>query len=132
MLRLGRISGEDRNGVEGKGNGLEQRFSCNLKSILEQSCTGERVEEHTAHAPATEATIPPDIIIGLTPLVLLKSIPLNAPARTLFAESCLPRRCPMKELNPLYTNAITPAELPKKGPRRVTAFKTEFNRSFGG
>lgn len=46
----------------------------------------------TAHPPATEATIPPEIIIGLMPLVLLKSIPLSAPAATLFAESCLPLR----------------------------------------
>ena len=28
--------------------------------------------------------------------------------------------------------AMTPAELPKKGPLRVTAFKTELSRSFGG
>lgn len=27
---------------------------------------------------------------------------------------------------------MTPAELPKNGPRRVTAFSTEFSRSFGG
>jgi hypothetical protein len=60
-----------------------------------------QTKELTAHAPATEATIPPDIIIGRTPLVLLKSIPLSAPARILFAESCFPRRCPMKELKPL-------------------------------
>lgn len=76
--------------------------------------------------------MPPEIIIGRTPLVLLKSIPLSAPARTLFAESCFPRICPIKELKPLYTIAMTPAEFPKNGPRRVTAFKTEFNRSFGG
>ena len=44
----------------------------------------------TAHAPATDATIPPEIIIGRIPLVLLNIIPLNAPAATLFAESCLP------------------------------------------
>src|ERR1700721_787183 len=73
----------------------------------------------TAHAPATDATIPPEIIMGRTPLELLKIIPLKAPARTLFAESCFPLKCPIKELKPLYTIAITPAEFPKKGPRRV-------------
>ncbi|KAI4125989.1 MAG: hypothetical protein LQ347_005146 [Umbilicaria vellea] len=30
------------------------------------------------------------------------------------------------------TIAITPAELPKNGPRLVTEFSTEFSRSFGG
>lgn len=86
----------------------------------------------TAHAPATVATIPPEIIIGRIPLVLLKSIPLKAPATILFAESCLPRIYPIKELKPLYTMAITPAEFPKNGPLLVTAFNTEFNRNFGG
>lgn len=86
----------------------------------------------TAHAPATLATIEPEIIIGRIPLVLLKIIPLKAPAAILFTESCFPRMLPIKELNPLYTNAITPAEFPKKGPRRVTAFNTELRRNFGG
>jgi hypothetical protein len=86
----------------------------------------------TAHAPATVATIPPEIIIGRIPLVLLNSIPLRAPATILFAESCFPRICPIKELKPLYTMAITPAEFPKNGPLLVTAFSTEFNLNFGG
>jgi hypothetical protein len=70
--------------------------------------------------------------MGLIPLVLLKSIPLKAPATILFAESCFPRICPIKELKPLYTMAITPAEFPKNGPLLVTAFNTEFNLNFGG
>lgn len=56
-------------------------------------CQEERrtvASELTAHAPATDATIPPEIIIGRTPRVLLKIIPLNAPAAILFAESCFP------------------------------------------
>ena len=113
---------------------LEYGFSCNLESIVSTFMFREQNFKYllTAHAPATEATIPPEIIIGRTPLVLLKIIPLSAPARTLFAESCLPLICPIKELKPLYTIAITPAEFPKNGPRLVTAFSTEFNRSFGG
>jgi hypothetical protein len=62
---------------------------------------GIRGSKHTAHAPATDATMPPEIIIGRIPLVLLNTIPLKAPANTLFAESCLPRIDPMKELKPL-------------------------------
>jgi len=27
---------------------------------------------------------------------------------------------------------MTPAEFPRKGPRRVTALRTEFSRNFGG
>jgi hypothetical protein len=64
--------------------------------------------------------------------VLLKSIPLRAPARTLFAASCFPRIYPIVEFTPLYTNAMTPAELPRKGPLRVTAFRTELSLSLGG
>lgn len=45
----------------------------------------------TAHAPAIEATIPLEINIGFTPLVLLKMAPLKAPATMLFAASCFPR-----------------------------------------
>lgn len=86
----------------------------------------------TAQAPATVATTPPEIIMGLTPLVLLKTIPLNAPATMLFAASCFPLKWPMKELIPLYTIAMTPAELPRNGPLLVTAFRTEFSLSFGG
>lgn len=86
----------------------------------------------TAQAPAAPATSPPDINIGLNPLVLLKSIPLSAPAAMLLTLSCFPRQCPIVELTPLYTMAITPAELPRKGPRRVTLFSTLFKRSFGG
>lgn len=47
--------------------------------------------EHTAQSPAMLATIPPEIIMGFTPLVLLKIIPLRAPATILFAASCFPR-----------------------------------------
>lgn len=92
----------------------------------------QRVYTLTAHPPATEATTPPEIIIGLRPLVDLKIIPLNAPAAMLLAASCFPLWWPMKELIPLYTSAITPAELPKNGPLRVTAFSTELSLSFGG
>jgi hypothetical protein len=86
----------------------------------------------TAHAPAAPATSPPEINIGLNPLVLLNSIPLNAPATTLFTLSCFPLQCPIVELIPLYTMAMIPAELPRNGPRRVTLFSTLFRRSFGG
>lgn len=89
-------------------------------------------ETLTAHTPAALATRPPDISIGLNPLVLLNSIPLNAPATMLFALSCLPRKCPIVELIPLYTMAITPAEFPKNGPLLVTLFSTLFSFSFGG
>jgi hypothetical protein len=41
----------------------------------------------TAHVPAALATIPPLIIIGFTPFVLLKIMPLNAPAIILFVAS---------------------------------------------
>ena len=47
--------------------------------------------QHTAQAPATDATNPPDIIIGFNPRVLLNSMPLSAPATILFVESCFPR-----------------------------------------
>jgi hypothetical protein len=84
------------------GSALEEGFSRDLEknylSIKLQSVSKWRL---TAQAPATEATIPPEIIMGRTPLVLLKSIPLSAPAKTLFAESCFPRICPIKELIPL-------------------------------
>lgn len=86
----------------------------------------------TAQAPATDATILPEIIIGRRPLVLLKSIPLSPPAIMLFAESCFPLKYPIVELKPLYTIAITPAEFPRNGPRLVMAFRQEFSRNFGG
>lgn len=44
----------------------------------------------TAHVPATEATMPPEIIIGRTPLVLLKTAPEIPPAAMLLNESCFP------------------------------------------
>ena len=87
---------------------------------------------HTAQAPAILATIPPEIIMGLKPLVLLKTIPLIPPAAILLAESCFPRTYPMDEFRPLYSMATTPAEFPRKGPRLVTEFSTVFNRIFGG
>ena len=111
---------------------LKESLSRNLENLLVPIYCTFGLIILTAHAPATDATIPPEIIIGLTPLVLLKIIPLNAPATILFAESCFPRICPINELKPLYTIAITPAELPKNGPLLVTAFNTEFNRNFGG
>lgn len=46
----------------------------------------------TAQAPATDATIPPEMTMGLNPRVLLKSMPLSAPAAMVLAASCLPRR----------------------------------------
>ena len=89
-------------------------------------------EELTAQAPATPPTTAPEIIMGRSPFVLLKSIPLNAPAATVLAESCLPLKYPIPELKQLYVIATTPAEFPRKGPRRVTALRTEFRRSLGG
>ena len=85
----------------------------------------------TAHEPATLATIPLLIIIGRTPLVLLKMAPLSAPATTLFVISCFPLQYPIVLLMPLYTIAITPAEFPKNGPLRVTAFSTPLSRNRG-
>lgn len=98
------------------------------------SATDEKRKDRklTAHAPAAPATNPPDINIGLNPLVLLNSIPLSAPASILFILSCRPLAYPIVELIPLYTIAMTPAEFPKNGPLRVTLFSTEFSRSFGG
>jgi hypothetical protein len=78
------------------------------------------------------ATIPLEIIIGLSPLVLLKMAPLMAPATTLFVISCFPLTAPIELLTPLYTIATTPAEFPKNGPLLVTAFNTPFNRNRGG
>jgi hypothetical protein len=43
----------------------------------------------TAHEPATLATMPPLIIIGFTPRVLLKIMPLNAPATMLLVASSI-------------------------------------------
>jgi len=54
-----------------------------------------------AHAPANEPTMPPDINIGRSPLVLLNTIPLRVPAAMVFAESCFPLRYPMPELKQL-------------------------------
>jgi hypothetical protein len=45
------------------------------------------VPDLTAQVPAAVATSPPDIIIGLMPRVLLKIIPLSAPAMMLFVVS---------------------------------------------
>jgi hypothetical protein len=47
----------------------------------------------TAHVPAALATMPLLIIIGLTPLVLLKIAPLNAPATILFVASSVGQLC---------------------------------------
>lgn len=85
----------------------------------------------TVQTPATEATIPPEMAIGLNPLVLLNNMPLRKPAPMLLAASCFPRTYPMYELMQLYTMATTPAELPKNGPRLVIAFRVEFSRSLG-
>nr|OQO24504.1 hypothetical protein B0A51_09535 [Rachicladosporium sp. CCFEE 5018] len=84
------------------------------------------------HLPATDPTIAPDITIGRTPLVALNIMPLIVPAATLLKASCLPRVYPIVLLIPLYINATTPAEFPRNGPRRVTAFSTEFSRNLGG
>ena len=111
---------------------LEEGFAGNLDELLAQGRDIGTIRLLTAHPPAIVATTPPEIIIGLTPLVDLKIIPLSAPAAILFAASCLPLKCPIKELKPLYTIAITPAELPKNGPLRVTEFSTPLRRSFGG
>lgn len=48
------------------------------------------VQRLTAHVPAAEATIPPDINIGRAPRVHLKIIPLIPPAVMLLRVSCLP------------------------------------------
>src|SRR5690625_4629288 len=55
-------------------------------------------DKHTAQTPATEPTTPPEIIMGRRPRVLLNTMPLSAPASTLLAASCLPRRLPTREL----------------------------------
>lgn len=92
------------------------------------NCSYQRL---TAQAPAKLATIPLLISIGLTPLVLLKIAPLNAPATTLFVISCFPRNDPIVLLIPLYTIATTPALFPKNGPLLVTAFSTPLSRNRG-
>lgn len=70
----------------------EKSFANNLHRVSFRDKTGNFCQpaQLTAQAPATEATIPPEINIGLTPLVLLKTIPLNAPATMVLAASCLP------------------------------------------
>lgn len=86
----------------------------------------------TAQTPAREATRPPEIIIGRTPLVLLKTMPLNPPAAIVLKASCSPRRNPISELMQLYVMATTPALLPRNGPRLVMALRTALSRSLGG
>ena len=76
--------------------------------------------------------MPALIAIGRVPLVLLKMAPAIAPATTLLVGSCLPRSAPMVLLVPLYTSAMTPALLPRKGPRRVTALRMPLRRNRGG
>lgn len=72
---------------------LEEGLSRHLCGVSDIPRRGHHGENRvlTAHAPAIEATMPPEIIIGLMPRVLLNSIPLKAPAATLLAASCLPR-----------------------------------------
>jgi len=50
------------------------------------------MDDLTAQTPATDATMPPEISMGLTPRVLLKIIPLRAPAAIVLAASCFPLR----------------------------------------
>lgn len=83
----------------------EERLSRDLymkigldSAIQNRRATVTQQRPHTAQTPATEATMPPEIIIGFRPLVLLNSMPLSAPAMIELAESCFPRRCPMYEL----------------------------------
>jgi len=76
--------------------------------------------------------MPPEIIMGLRPLVLLNNIPDNNPADMELTASCLPLKYPIYELKQLYAIATTPAEFPKKGPLRVTAFRTELSLNLGG
>lgn len=98
MVREGRTGYED----SAYSGAMEQHYMCSLSSLeeglaghlyreLAGSTTFNSGRKHTAQVPAIEATIPPEIIMGLTPRVLLKSIPLNAPAATLLEASCLPR-----------------------------------------
>jgi len=82
--------------------------------------------------PAAHATSPPDISIGLVPFVLLKIMPLIAPAAMLLAGSCFPLKYPMYELTPLYIIATTPAEFPRNGPLRVTPLSIALSLIFGG
>lgn len=91
-----------------------------------------RGSQLTAQVPAIEPTIALDIIAGRTPRELLNMKPLIPPAAILLNESCFPRKCPIVLLMPLYIIAITPAELPMKGPRRVMALRAELSRSLGG
>ena len=76
--------------IEDWRRGLEESFSSYLPRVLVCVDKHERFIGLTAQPPAIPATIPPEITIGRTPLVLLKSIPLSAPATMLFAESCFP------------------------------------------
>jgi hypothetical protein len=117
------------------------RFYSLSKYILRKSCRSvstrpsiqsQKERKLTAHEPATLATIPPLIAIGLNPLVLLNTAPLIAPATTEFVISCFPLQYPIVLLVPLYTIATTPAEFPRKGPLLVTAFNTPFNRNLAG
>jgi hypothetical protein len=97
----------------GRGRGMSGGHRCSSlgagssKNTLRVTCQDISVGPSavrpilTAHAPATDATIDPEIIIGLTPLVLLNSMPLSPPATILLAASCLPRHHPRYELIPL-------------------------------
>lgn len=94
-------TGDVRVRVTGGVGDLEESLPRNLEHICQSKHERSMTGILTAQAPATVATIPPEIIIGRIPLVLLKIIPLSAPATILFAESCFPREYPIKELNPL-------------------------------
>lgn len=61
------------------------------RSVSQVQNASETKLQRTAHVPATEATMPELMAMGLTPLVLLKMAPLSAPATTLFVMSCFPR-----------------------------------------
>jgi hypothetical protein len=80
--------------------GLKDNLACHLHCVSVMKVRGHALRL-TAHAPATLATMPDEIIIGRRPRVLLKMAPLNAPATTEFVISCFPLKLPMVLLMPL-------------------------------
>jgi hypothetical protein len=70
---------------------LKENFPRKLNAVVSNRSHWSLHFILTAHVPAAVATRPPDIIIGLMPRVLLKIIPLIAPAATLFVASSMER-----------------------------------------
>ena len=92
---------EERRSIRSREKRLASDLHQKNQYLGDFKTTGIAHQAHTAQAPAMLATIPPEINIGRVPRVLLKIIPLRAPATILFAASCFPRLYPIKELIPL-------------------------------